>query len=320
MNLRFLETFIVLAELRNFRLTAERLHTTQAAISSRIATLEQEFGVRLFHRGAREATLTFEGGKALAHAERVLRQVREMRDDLLDTNSYSGVIRIGAIEAIVHSWFPDFLALLQRRFPRLRVEIASDTSLHLAEQMDKGQLDLTLQVQPISSASTSVVSLGSFPMRWVASPSLGIGDDRLGMADLAAFPIMCFARGSEPYAVIERLFSQEASDGLHLNCIASVSAMIRVVSDGLGVAALPPAIIQRELADQRLRLLPVDHPFPSLPLAICTRSDTPSPLTAAVVGVAREAATAFALTHGPAVAQLPDEISPGPAEALAPTP
>ena len=79
MNLRFLETFVLLAELRNFRMTAERLYTTQAAVSSRIATLEQEFGVRLFDRGVREVTLTADGAKALVHAERMLRLMREMR-------------------------------------------------------------------------------------------------------------------------------------------------------------------------------------------------------------------------------------------------
>jgi DNA-binding transcriptional LysR family regulator len=62
--------------------------------------------------------------------------------------------------------------------------------------------------------------------------------------------------------VIEQLFSAEGSASPHMNCIASVATMIRVVCDGLGVAAVPPAIIQRELAEQRLRLLRVDREFP----------------------------------------------------------
>ena len=132
------------AELRNFRMTAERLFTTQAAVSSRIATLEQEFGVRLFDRGVREVTLTADGAKALVHAERMLRLMREMREDMLDKQAYAGVIRIGAIESIVHSWFPDFLALLQQRYPRLQVEIACDTTIHMSEQLLKGQLDVSL--------------------------------------------------------------------------------------------------------------------------------------------------------------------------------
>ena len=58
MNIRFLETFVWLAKLENFRLTAEKLHTTQAAVSSRIASLEEAFDVRLFDRNTRSATLT----------------------------------------------------------------------------------------------------------------------------------------------------------------------------------------------------------------------------------------------------------------------
>src|SRR5206468_5886498 len=48
---------------------AEKLHTTQAAVSSRIATLEQDFGARLFDRGSREVTLTQDGTKVLVYAE-----------------------------------------------------------------------------------------------------------------------------------------------------------------------------------------------------------------------------------------------------------
>jgi DNA-binding transcriptional LysR family regulator len=171
MNLRFLETFVLLAELRNFRMTAERLFTTQAAVSSRIATLEQEFGVRLFDRGVREVTLTADGAKALVHAERMLRLMREMREDMLDKQAYAGVIRIGAIESIVHSWFPDFLALLQQRYPRLQVEIACDTTIHMSEQLLKGQLDVSLQAKPVSAAPSPICRWASSPWPGWAAPS-----------------------------------------------------------------------------------------------------------------------------------------------------
>lgn len=50
MNLKFLETFIWVAKLRSFSLAAEKLHSTQAAISSRISVLEQELGAKLLKR------------------------------------------------------------------------------------------------------------------------------------------------------------------------------------------------------------------------------------------------------------------------------
>src|SRR2546427_12302719 len=108
---------------------------------------------------------------------------------------------------------------------------------------------------------------------------------------------MCFARGSEPYAVIEQLFSTESSASVHLNCIASVATMIRVVCDGLGVAAVPPAIIQRELAEQRLRLLRVDREFPSLPLVACFRNDHQNPLRSEERRVGKEGRSRWSPYH-----------------------
>src|SRR2546427_11780393 len=120
----------------------------------------------------------------------------------------------------------------------------------MSGELGKGQLDLSVQGKPVTAAGVGHLSLGEFPMAWVGSPKLGIGDETLSLAELAAFPIMCFARGSEPYAVIEQLFSTESSASVHLNCIASVATMIRVVCDGLGVAAVPPRSEERRVGKE----------------------------------------------------------------------
>ncbi|ETF03649.1 LysR family transcriptional regulator [Advenella kashmirensis W13003] len=305
MNIRFLETFVLLAELRNFRMTAERLHTTQAAISSRIASLEQEFGVRLFDRTAREVSLTPDGSKALAHAERMVKLMREMKDDMLDKHTYAGVIRIGVIESIVHSWFPEFLARLHESYPRLRIEIASDTTVHLTSQLAKGGLDLVLQGNAPAAAQIDTIPLGQLPMRWAGSPKLEIGNDLLTLSDLAAFPIVSFARESEPYAAIERMFATAGDIPLHLNGISSVATMIRLVRDGFGVAALPPAIIERELKEHTLQLLRADTALPPLEMQAAFRHNQDNPLAETIGVIAQEVAIAFANEHGQSVAIPP---------------
>ncbi|MGX9936149.1 LysR family transcriptional regulator [Advenella kashmirensis] len=305
MNIRFLETFVLLAEMRNFRMTAERLHTTQAAISSRIASLEQELGVRLFDRNAREVSLTPDGSKALVHAERMVKLLRDMKEDMLDKHTYAGVIRIGVIESIVHSWFPEFLARLHESYPRLRIEIASDTTTHLTEQLNKGGLDLVLQGNAIHVSQVDAIALGQLPMRWVASPKLEIGNDVLSLADLAAFPIVSFARESEPYAAIERMFATAGDISLHLNGISSVATMIRLVRDGFGVAALPPAIIQQELNAQTLQLLRADTVLPPLELQAAFRHNQDNPLAETIGLIAQDVAIAFATNRGQSIACAP---------------
>jgi DNA-binding transcriptional LysR family regulator len=305
MNIRFLETFVLLAKLKNFRLTAEKLHTTQAAVSSRIATLEQDYGVRLFDRGAREVALTIDGSKALAYAERIVKLMKEMKDDMSDRTAYSGVIRIGVIESIVHSWFPDMVARIHKLFPRLQIEIASDTTLHLCEQFGKGNLDLVLQADPLTGAHIVNLDLCEFPMRWVGSAKLNIGSETLELSDLAAFPLVSFARNSGPHQNIERLFSDNERGNVHINCITSVATMIRLVSDGFGVAAVPPAIIQRELNEESLHILRVSAEFPALVLRAAFRSDPENPLTETIARIAQETAAEFALNWGPEIARLP---------------
>ena len=110
MNLRFLEAFVWVARLRSFKAAADKLHTTQAGISGRIATLEEQFGVRLFDRDRRAVTLTYHGTELLPHAERMLELQDRMRSAVGRDGVFSGMLRIGVIETVVHTWLPDLLS------------------------------------------------------------------------------------------------------------------------------------------------------------------------------------------------------------------
>jgi len=305
MNLRFLETFVWLAKLRNFRVTAEKLHTTQAAVSSRIATLEQDFGARLFDRGSREVTLTQDGTKVLVYAERILKLAQEMQREVSDRESISGTVRIGVIEAIVHSWLPRLIERIRQEFPKLAIELTSDTTIHLGEQLKKGHLDVILQAESVLGSAIANVELGRYPMRWIASPRLGIADELLDLLDLAVFPIISFSRDSGPHKATVRSFAELPVDAVQINCINSIAAIIRLAVDGFGVAVVPPAIIQRELLENQLRLLKVRQAPPELVLIASYRSGLDSPLAELIARMAQQVTTEYALVSGPEMALLP---------------
>jgi DNA-binding transcriptional LysR family regulator len=294
MNMRFVETFVWLAKLRNFRLTAEKLHTTQAAVSSRIATLEQELGVRLFDRGDREVTLTLEGAKALVYADRLVRTMHEMLDGMKDRALVGGVVRIGVIESIIHAWFPELMARIHRSYPRLEVELAGDTTIRLIEQFSKGHLDLILQTDTVLGANVQNISLCDFPMRWVGATSLNLHGEMLTLADIAAFPVLSFSRNSGPHRFLEQLFDDRGGRAVHINCMTSVSAMIQLVTDGFGLAMIPPAIIQREMAQGDVQLLKVDTEMPDLALVCSYRAGPESPLIQQIASLAQQTAQEFA--------------------------
>lgn len=318
MNVRFLETFVWLAKLRNFRLTAEKLHTTQAAVSSRIATLEQELGVRLFDRGDREVTLTLEGSKALVYADRLVRTTHEMLESMKDRALYTGVVRVGVIESIIHSWFPELMARIHRVYPQLEIELAGDTTIRLIDQFSKGNLDVILQTDTVLGADVQNMPLCDFPMRWFGAPRLNLHGEVLTLADIAAFPILSFSRNSGPHRFLERLFDARVGRPVHINCMTSVSAMIRLVVDGFGLAMIPPAIIQREVTDGDVRLLQIDAEMPNMSLVCSYRSGPETPLFQQIASVAQQTAQDFARGLPGDVARMPAAEVAGDPWTLAP--
>eukprot|EP01035_Chromulina_nebulosa_P046462 gene46462-62940_t len=55
-DFKAIETFLWVVKLGSFRGAAQKLNTTQPAISQRIAQLERDLGVRLLQRDRKRAT------------------------------------------------------------------------------------------------------------------------------------------------------------------------------------------------------------------------------------------------------------------------
>jgi DNA-binding transcriptional LysR family regulator len=67
LNVKQLQTFIVVARLLNFRAAAEELSYPQSTVSDHIRNLEQELGVKLFERLGRKVFLNEQGKKLTLH-------------------------------------------------------------------------------------------------------------------------------------------------------------------------------------------------------------------------------------------------------------
>jgi DNA-binding transcriptional LysR family regulator len=121
----------------------------------------------------------------------------------------------------------------------------------------------------------------------VASPSLGLGNGPLTLHDLAKFPIITFARKTQPYETVRAMFNRPDLPPIRLHASASLATVIHMAVEGLGIAAIPPAIVEHELADGRLHQLDTD---PNMPPLMFSASWLASPDEAAVERVVELAA------------------------------
>ena len=307
MNLKFLETFVWVAKLKSFRLTAEKLFTTQASISSRIAVLESELGVKLFLRDSRGVSLTPEGLKVLDYAEQMMVTMQGLKQSLETTSSKVGRIRIGAMDTVIHTWLSPLVAELMDHFPLVEIELVADTALNLSDQLQKGFLDLILQTDLLRLETVRSLELCNHPMAWIVASQSIYHRDYASLAELAQERIITYSKNSHPHQDVLRLMQANGVAAPRMNCVNSVSAITRLLRDGFGVGALPPVLVMEELARGELVMLPMEQRLPNLQVVVSWRVGVE--LVEEIVGLCQKVVARYAEEVGQDRMQLSPHTS-----------
>ncbi len=289
LTLKQLESFVWVADLGSFRAAAERLHTTQPNISARIAGIEATLGVTLMERDAGSVRLTPRGAQLLEHARRVLRETENLIQAAGGEALFDGVLRLGVTEMIVHSWLRDMLRAFRTRFAKVSVELTVDMSEALERALLDRRIDLALQNGPFVRNASGDEALGRYGLIWVAAPDLGLHGRALSRDALTAHPILTHARGTRQHDQVAAHFRS----GARLVPSSNLAAGLQMAVQGMGVAAMPWAMVTRELDSGELTRL--DYGWTPEPLEFHARFDART--SPAYVGraarIARDTARAF---------------------------
>jgi DNA-binding transcriptional LysR family regulator len=254
-DFKSIETFLWVVTLGSFRGAAQRLNTTQPAISQRIAQLEREMGVKLLNRDHRVASPTTSGRQLMVYAEKLIGLRSEMMAEVGDRSAMRGVMRLGVAETIVHTWLSRLIKSVNTAYPNLSLEIEVDITPNLSARLLAQEIELAFVLGPLSVSSVRNRPLCDYPIGFLASPSLGLGNGPLTVHDLAKFPIITFPRKTQPYEIVRSLFNRPELPPIRLHASASLATVIHMAIEGLGIAVIPTAIVENELADGRLQLL-----------------------------------------------------------------
>jgi DNA-binding transcriptional LysR family regulator len=269
-DLRSLEVFYWVVKLGGFGRAAERLQLTQPAVSGRVRQIEDRFNTRLLDRGFHGApVLTPKGSEVYAYAERMLSLSSELVSRLAQPADFQGTVRLGTAETLVHTLLGNLIRRLHQDYPGVTPEITVDISPDLQSMLLNGELDVALLLGPLNEPRVRNVALRDYELVWVASPDLPIGTGangtgRLSLADLVRWPILCYPRRTLPHAQLAELFNSPDLPPARLFANSSLASIVRMAADGIGIGILPRAVVDRELAEGRLRLLTTDVAMPPL--------------------------------------------------------
>ncbi len=248
MKVRNLDTFYWIASLGSFRAAADKLNLTQPAISARIQVLEQDLGAEVFVREIRNAELTSDGRRLFVFAEQFMSINQDVLAAFSDTASIEQTIRVGSSETIVSTWLPEFMGYLNQLHNRLSFDLRVDSTDNLRNALVAREIDLAFLMGPIAEVSITNHKLCAYEMVFAAPRELAQLHDVWSPSDIASQTILTFANNTKPSRQIHELLTPHAVGSLDMTTSTSLGALIRLAKSGMGVCAIPKAVIETEIA------------------------------------------------------------------------
>lgn len=238
-----LETLLWIDRLGTFSAAAERLNTTQPAVSARMRELEQRVGATLFRRDGRGMALTPAGRKLVRDCAPLL---RDMEQALLGSGGFgeaSGVVRIGAGEIAAASCLPPFVAELKTDMPNVGLEIEIDLTANLIQQLLTGRTDLAFAAGPIAHPALKTSPIGEVELVWLASPAVA-GAFAGGAAML---PVWSLASHSPIHGRMREAIAASRIAQKSLNLCNNARTMIDIARAGGGIGIFPQPMVRGEV-------------------------------------------------------------------------
>jgi DNA-binding transcriptional LysR family regulator len=134
-----LRHFSAVAETGSFTKAATRAAVTQPALSASIAKLEEELGVKLFHRSPKSVTLTPSGRRFQATAEQILDACNKVKAELQATAA-DRPLRIGVLRTLPSAQLARLVETLHKGLATTRIELVDGTQEELHAQLSARKL------------------------------------------------------------------------------------------------------------------------------------------------------------------------------------
>ncbi|MDB5891964.1 MAG: LysR family transcriptional regulator [Polaromonas sp.] len=253
LGIHHLETLFWISRLGTFTAAAERLNTTQSAVSGRIRELESRLNTRLFYREGRRMVLTVHGREIVKGCEPLLNEMERLLLLASGGDAFSGTVRVGSGEAAALLCLPRMLSALTRDMPLVSWDIDVDLTISLRQKLDSGLLDLALLVGPIDGHLLKAHPIGKVGLTWMASRHfLETLDDPTTLFARNAAPIWSLSKPSYQYQLTVDVMRKYGGNPQRINTCRNVRTLIDLVLSGAGAAMVPESLVLKEIESTKL--------------------------------------------------------------------
>ncbi|MFI8482327.1 LysR substrate-binding domain-containing protein [Pseudomonas sp. NPDC078700] len=243
---------------QSFTKAAQELALTQSAICRQIAGLEAFLNVELFRRSRRGVVLTEAGA---SYSRRVASQLDAVERDTLAVIGQQGAITIelAVVPTFGTQWLLPRLKEFQHLHPQVTVNLTNRTRPFLFADTDFDAAIYFGDGDWSGTASYRLMRENSMP---VCSPALLDGRKQLSADELATLPLL--QQTTRPYGWRQWFNAQGMAVARDMSGprYELFSMLAQAAIHEMGIALIPPFLIERELSEDRL-IIASPYSYPS---------------------------------------------------------
>ncbi|WP_454743570.1 LysR family transcriptional regulator [Cupriavidus necator] len=239
-NLKLLQTFLVVAAESSFRVAAEKSFRSPSAVSAQIRQLEEQLGVALFHRTTRNVRLTDEGEQLLECAQRALLEVEEgLRKIQEAADMRRGKVSLSCSPTVAETRLARVLAAFEKDYPGIEVSVRELTSSALFDSVRNREVDFGIgpaidtaefQFDPIMEDPLYAL----VPKRFITTAKRSIS-----LTTLSNMPLLLLNPATALRGMLESAMNERHLSFSTRYEFTQAQTLISMATAGLGAAILP---------------------------------------------------------------------------------
>ena len=263
MEMRKLEAFCKVVELRSFTRAAKEMLLSQPTISEHVRYLEEELGQKLLERRAKDIALTPVGVVLYDYARKILR----MRNEAIQAVRHYGGILAGDVtigcSTIPGTYIvPQLLGIFHKQYTAIKTMLRIGSSQIIAEKVLYEKLEFGVVGAKWNENGLLWNRFYSDELTLVIHPEHPwVNKREVSLAELLEEPFILRERESGTRKVIAQVLAENGLREQNLHSVAeigSTAAVKEAVKAGIGIAILSKRAIVDEIKCGRLAAIAIE--------------------------------------------------------------
>ncbi len=278
MNTRQLQYAVLLSQIRNFSLVAEKLNITQPALSKQILSLETELGVKLFNRTSNPLTLTAAGEHFIREAkELIYKEEQLLRSMERYESGKAGQLVIGITPLRSSYLISDTVKAVRDAFPEITVKLREAASGILRKEIAEGKYDFAIVSLPVDDSVLNVLPLEQDRLVLAVPEDLVhlLPDadtlEEIEFSDCKNLPFVVAGQGQEMRVLFDKLCASASFTPSIAVEVVELATAWTIASAGVAAAVLPKQFVEKGHHSDSVKIISIKNAPYTRQLAIVTK-------------------------------------------------